>query len=76
MVCRVYLLEFPKISLNIHLAQLSEEFHRDSKTEFKSASVNNLSVFESLKLKLHYENRYLQSTLTEASWLETGLVLM
>ena len=45
--------KFPKISINICLLQLSEEFPRES--EFESATINDPSVFESLKLYCNYK---------------------
>ena len=41
---------FSKISLNICSLELWEEFPRDSKNEFESATVNEPSAFESLKV--------------------------
>ena len=38
-----------KLYLNICFLELSEEFPRDSKNEFESATVNEPSVFESLR---------------------------
>ena len=56
---------FPKISLNVCYFELLEEFSRDSKNEFESATVNEPSVFQSLKFysvlellykRVHYKN--------------------
>ena len=43
------ILFYDKMSVNICLLELQEEFRRDSKNRFESAMVNEPSVFELLR---------------------------